>query len=185
MRTTGLDQYSSLLSNLLISRLTSQKLFSTLSPECPLKILINHASPFFKTLSQFPIALGSGYSWYSKFFTPWSLISSAALPTSPDHSTPLTCQPTCTHRYIPPQPAHPQSFSHSDLLSVLQVHYGLLLIPKLCTLFLPPKMPLPLPSHPLLPSSMYLYNLFSSFQDSCWFSLISSRKLCLNTPTQA
>lgn len=56
--TIALDECSSFLFNLLSSRLPSPKLFSMLLPGCPSKVLISHASPFFKTLSQFPVALG-------------------------------------------------------------------------------------------------------------------------------
>lgn len=56
--TTALDKCSSFLLNLLTSRLPSPKLFSMLLPGCPSKLLINPASPFFKTLSQFRVALG-------------------------------------------------------------------------------------------------------------------------------
>lgn len=56
--TTALDKCSSFLWNLLTSRLPSPKLFSMLLPGCPSKLLINPASPFFKTLAQFRVALG-------------------------------------------------------------------------------------------------------------------------------
>ena len=183
--TIALDECSSFIFNLLTSRLPSPKLFSMLLPGCPSKLLINHASPFFKTLSQFPIALGQVIhgvqsslrtgSWLALQLIspgfPWSLQSSH------------TGQPMCTHRHAPPQPAHPQGFRRSDLVSALQAHYRLLLIPGLWPSLLPPEMHL-VPAFTHFPF-LYLDNLFSSFQGLCWFLLISSRKLCLNTPTHA
>ena len=183
--TIALDECSSFLFNLLSSRLPSPKLFSMLLPGCPSKVLISHASPFFKTLSQFPVALGQVIhgvqsSWRTGSWLALQLISPDS-PWSPPSSH--TRQPMCTHRHSPPQPAHPQGFSRSDLLWVLQAHYRLLVIPGLWPLFLL-KCTLSLPL-PTFPAFLYVDNLFSSFQRLCWFLLISSRKLCLNTPTHA
>ena len=118
------------------------------------------------SLKLFPGSPRSGYSWNSKLFSHWLLMSSIP-PSFPLSVTPspTSCQLACAHRYTPLQSAHLQIFSHSELFSVLWVHNGLLLIPRLCALFLPPEKPLPLPSYPPLPTFLYLDNLFSSFQD--------------------
>lgn len=148
--TTALDKCSSFLFNLLTSRLPSPKLFSMLLPGCPSKLLINPAIPFFKTLSQkkkkknsFPVphCYWTDYSWYSKFFTHWFRVSSAApsLPTSPDHSTPPTPAHVHTEAHISTTCPHTK-FQSFWSPSVLQVHYRLLVTRGLWPWFLPPEM---------------------------------------------
>jgi len=193
--TTALDKCSSFLFNLLTSRLPSPKLFSMLLPGCPSKLLINPAIPFFKTLSQkkkkktlsqFRIAIGQIiHGIQSSLHTGSGLALQLHLSPLPLITPLLPHLPMSTQRHTSPQPAHTQSFSHSDLLQFCRYTTGSLSPVGSGRGSFLLKCTLPLPCRPLFPAFLYLDHLFSSFKGLCWFLLIPSRKLCLNTPTHA